>query len=228
LTGAEPRRIIAAKEEGSHAAALPGGMAPTQCGNPFPGGSSGAGCPDHLDYVSPVVQLDPNRAKETWPLTETCNVPDQGQTASWSGTVTATRTSAPPGTQFAGHTRQRCSRWDSSCSGRGHLPISFEVRGGLVESLRVQDEGRCNHKLHSQDLVTPGAHKLGRNGAFTLKLSVKRGSFHAVVKGTVTATGAHGTLSATGRYNRRTYLPDRHGEIVCRAKKIPWTAVPSH
>jgi hypothetical protein len=196
---------------------------PSQCGNPFPADAGGAGCPDSADYYAPAVHLDPTRAKETWPLAEHCNIPSEGQTASWSGTVTATRTSAGPGTVFAGHTKQRCSRWDSNCR-PGRLPITFEVRGGLVQGLRALDEGRCNHKLHSQDLLTPRPGKVGAGGAFTLRFTVNRGAFHATVKGTVAATGAHGTLSATGRYNLRTHLPDRHGKIVCEAKRIHWTA----
>jgi hypothetical protein len=199
---------------------------PSQCSNPFPGDAAGSGCPDPTTYYTPKVQLDPTRAKETWPLSEHCNIPDEGQTASWSGTVTATRTSAGPGTDYAGHTKQRCSRWDSNCR-TGRLPISFEVRGGLVENLRALDEGRCNHKLRSQDLLIAHARPLRPGGVFTLKFTVNRGSFHAVVRGTVTAAGAHGTLSATGRYNLRTHRPDPHGKIVCRATRIGWTAAAS-
>jgi hypothetical protein len=209
---------------------------PIQCGNPFPGDASGPGCPDPVGYYEPAVHLDPTRAKETWPLSETCNIPDEGQTASWTATVTATRTSAGPGTEFVGHTRQKCSRWDNSCTPGARLPIAFEARGGAVEGLSVQDEGRCNHKLHSQDAIgggftpTPRAVRLGSGGVFTVRYTLHKGAFVATVKGVVGATGAHGVLSARGRYRRTRYGYEaaRHGRIVCIAKRIHWTAAAAH
>lgn len=205
---------------------------PMQCGNPFPTDAGGPGCPDHVDYVSPVLRLDPNKATETWPLKGTCNIPNESQAASWTGTVTATRTSPPPGIQYAGHTKQRCSRWDGNCH-PGHLPIVFETRGGLLENFAAQDEGRCNHKLHSQDSIggayvpTPRPVKIGSDGVFTIKYRLNKGAFVATVKGTITSAGSQGVLSATGRYNLRTHRPDRHGRVICRARKIHWTAAPS-
>lgn len=210
---------------------------PTQCGNPFPADAGGTGCPDSADYYNPAVQLDPTQAKQTWQLSEHCNIPDEGQTASWTGTVTATRTSLPPGTDFAGHTKQRCSRWDSSCRQGSHLPISFEARGGLIGRLFAQDEGRCNRKhLHAQDAIggvylpTPKPVRTGSDGSFTIKYRLHGGSYVATIKGVVTSSGAHGVLSATGRYRRTSYgyAGSPHGRIVCRAKKVPWTASPSH
>jgi hypothetical protein len=209
---------------------------PSQCGNPFPGDAFGSGCPDPAGYYTPPVQLDPTKAKETWQLSEHCNIPNEGQTASWSATVTATRTSAGPGMDFIGHTRQRCSRWDSSCSQRAHLPISFEARGGMVESLFAQDEGRCNRKgLHAQDAIggtylpTPHPVKIGSGGIFTIKYRLNNGSYVSTIKGTVGATGSHGRLWATGRYRRTSYgyKPARRGRIICRAIGIPWTAAPA-
>jgi hypothetical protein len=206
---------------------------PLQCGNPFPLDSGGSGCPDHVDYVSPAVQLDPNQANETWPLTGTCNIPGESQAASWTGTITATRTSPPPGIQFAGHTKQRCSRWDSNCH-PGHLPISFEARGGSLENFFALDEGRCNHKLHSQDTIGatsynpgPAPVQIGSGGDFTITYRLNRGAFVATVKGTVTSAGSQGVLSSTGRYNLRRHRPDRHGRILCKARNVHWTAAPS-
>jgi hypothetical protein len=209
---------------------------PSQCSNPFPGDAFGAGCPDPTGYYTPPVQLDPSKAKETWQLSAHCNIPDEGQTASWSGTVTATRTSAGPGTDFAGHTRQRCSRWDNSCSRRARLPISFEARGGVVESLFAQDEGRCNRKgLHAQDAIggasLPAPHpaEIAGDGAFTIKYRINHGSYVATIEGTVTTTGAHGRLWATGRYRRTSYgyKAARRGRIICRAVGISWIATPA-
>jgi hypothetical protein len=137
---------------------------------------------------------------------------------------------------FIGHTRQRCSRWDSSCSQRAHLPISFEARGGMVESLFAQDEGRCNRKgLHAQDAIggtylpTPHPVKIGSGGIFTIKYRLNNGSYVSTIKGTVGATGSHGRLWATGRYRRTSYgyKPARRGRIICRAIGIPWTAAPA-
>jgi hypothetical protein len=66
---------------------------PSKCASPFPN-RSGGGCPHPDGLHPPRVTLDTSRARQSWTFSATCDVPAQGQAASWTGTVTVLRTAA--------------------------------------------------------------------------------------------------------------------------------------
>jgi len=198
---------------------------PVQCSSPFPTGTGGVGCPDPTEFGTPSVQIDTTRALQAWKLAGHCDVPDQGQSAAWTGSLTATRTSPPPGNQFTGRTSQTCSDWDATCRHGARLPISFEVRNNRVINLRTQDEGQCNLRHHSNDGIRPSvAARLDSRGKFRISVTTQHGAYHAEVAGTVKGDHATGTLSSAERFNVTTERLDPKGTILCRTRNVHWTA----
>ena len=195
---------------------------PNQCANPFPLGSGGAGCPDVRAVDSPTVSLDTTRASQSWTFREQCDIPDQGQTAHWSGTLTATRQPLP--VSFSGHTAQRCSKWDSNCSAGSRLAVGFEFFKGVVSHFAAQSEGSCNLGKQSQGRLTPPSGRVNAAGRFHLAYTANGGAYHADVRGQVKGNKASGTLSSTARFNATSGSLDPHGTIRCHTTNVRWTA----
>jgi len=87
--GNQPRYDLSITVPGFAGGALIG-YSPGQCESPFP-----TDCPDRLG--TQMVTLDSTKASQTSQLSASCDFPAQGETGSWSGTVTATRTSSSEG-----------------------------------------------------------------------------------------------------------------------------------
>jgi hypothetical protein len=195
---------------------------PGQCANPFPLGNGGPGCPAVSAVDSPTVSLDATRAKQSWTFKEQCDVPEQGQTAHWSGTLTATR--QPLSVHFSGHTAQRCSKWDSNCAAGTRLTVSFDLFKGVVSHFTAQDEGRCNLGKQSQGRLTPPSGKIDAGGRFHLAYTANAGAYHADVRGQIQGRKVSGILSSTERFNATSGYLDPHGTIRCRTTNVHWTA----
>ena len=87
--GDQPRYDLSLTVPGFAGGALLG-YSPGQCESPFP-----TDCPDRLG--TQTFTLDSTKASQTAQLTASCSLAAQGATGSWSGTVTATRTSSSEG-----------------------------------------------------------------------------------------------------------------------------------
>jgi hypothetical protein len=197
---------------------------PTQCASPFPTGSGGPGCPNHVDYVATTLTIPYARAATTASVSGRCDIADQGQSASWTGKVVVTRTSLPPGTAFAGRTSQTCSNWDGLCFHGQKIPVTFEVRGRSIVGLRTQTESRCSDGKQAQDAVTPPTGTMSAGGRFTLRRTAVGGGYRTTVTGRVVGTHASGTLSLTARFNPKTGRLDAHGTSICRTTNVTWRA----
>jgi hypothetical protein len=146
---------------------------PHQCASAFPTGTGGPGCPDGAQLITVTVSLDADRARERRPLSAQCNIPEQGQTASWTGTLTATRVSVQaeqPGVLYlspaagartltaAGRValRPRNGRWSiygRHCPACGLIGFAADVNGRWLVYCYP------NNSSHAQvGLVTPTAH----------------------------------------------------------------------
>jgi len=196
---------------------------PGQCANPFPLGSGGPGCPTVSDVDSPTVNLDTTRATQSWTFTKHCDIPDQGQTAHWSGTLIATRQALP--VHFSGHTAQRCSpKTDNSCAPGTKLSIRFVLFKGVVSHLEAFDEETCNLGETAHAELTPASGRLDAHGRFHLAYKAYAGAYRAEVSGTVKGNKASGTLLTTGRFSTSSRRLDPHGAIRCHSGNVHWTA----
>jgi len=195
---------------------------PGQCANPFPLANGGPGCPNVNAVDSPTVSLDTTRASQSWTFTEQCDIPDQGQTAHWSGAVTATRRALP--VQFSGHTAQRCARSDNTCAPGTALPVNFELFKGVVSHFVAHDEETCNLGETGHATLTPPSARLDAHGRFHVVYKSYAGAYRQEVSGTVTGAKASGTLSTTARFSTSTRRLDPHGAIRCHSATVHWTA----